>query len=269
VKKIRTLIVDDEPLARGGIAALLETDAEIEVVGACADGPAAVEEILGLRPDLAFLDVQMPRLSGIEVLERVPAGQCPQAIFVTAYDQHALKAFEVCAVDYLLKPFREARFRAAVSRAKVRIRQSELGDLQLRAAELAELLRLFEPGGSRLAAPSGPAPAPRLVFRAGTGQLFVEPRDIVWAEAQGDRVRLCESGQIHLVQESLQGLEAQLDPAQFVRVHRSFLVNLGRVRKLTPQLYGDGVLTMGDGAKIPVSRTCRAVLKTLLPPAKR
>lgn len=268
MKKIRTLIVDDEPLARSGISALLRDDAEIEVVGSYADGRAAVDGIMGTDPDLLFLDVQMPRLSGIEVLEQVPAPRRPETIFVTAYDQYALRAFEVCAVDYLLKPFREVRFHEALGRAKERIRNDEIGDLKFRAAELIGYLRAGESGGAPLPPPDL-AHDRRLVFRIGASQLFVNPGEIVWIEAQGDRVRLCESGQVHLVHESLHSVETRLDPRRFARVHRSFIVNLARVRKATPLLYGDCELTMGDGTSIPVGRACRAGLRNLLAPANR
>jgi two-component system LytT family response regulator len=261
VNRIRTLIVDDEPLARSGISALLKDDAEIEVVGSCADGRAAVEGIMGADPDLVFLDVQMPRLSGIEVLEQVPVDRRPETIFVTAYDQYALKAFEVCAVDYLLKPFRECRFHEALARAKVRIRADEIG----RAAALFDYLR----GGEAGATGTRAAPQGRLVFRAGPSQVFVNPQEIEWVEAQGDRVRLSENGQVHIVSESLHSVETRLDPARFARIHRSFIVNLTRVRRVTRQLYGDCELTMGDGTRIPVGRAWRASLKTLLPAVNR
>jgi two-component system LytT family response regulator len=268
MNKIRTLIVDDEPLARSGISAMLKGDAEIEVVGSCADGRAAVDRILDTGPDLVFLDVQMPRLNGIEVLEQVPAARRPETIFVTAYDQYALKAFELCAVDYLLKPFREGRFHEALGRAKERIRQDAIGDLQHRAAALFDYLS-GEAEGARLSIQAGLPRHRRLVFRVGTSRVFVSPQDIVWVEAQGDRVRLSENGQIHTINESLQSVETRLDPTRFARVHRSFIVNLMRVRKVTPLLYGDCELTMGDGTNIPVGRACRASLKTLLPPANR
>jgi two-component system LytT family response regulator len=248
MKRIRTVIADDERLGREGIAALLRTDSEIEVIGACADGKEALELIQAERPDLAFLDVEMPVLTGLEVLQQLPAAHWPVAIFVTAYDHYALRAFDISAVDYLVKPFREARFLEAVAKAKALILRRSLGDLE------RQLGALF-----------GQLQSARLTFKVGRSHLIFSTADIVWIEADRDGVKLCENGQVHFVRESLQAVEQRLNPDQFTRVHRSFLINTARVRKISSLLYGEHELLMSDGVKIRLGRAFREKLKILLP----
>lgn len=241
MRKIRALIVDDEPLAREGIALLTEADPGLEIVGQCADGRSALEEIRALRPDLVFLDVQMPGLDGLEVLAGLRPEERPAVIFVTAHDRYAVRAFEIPAVDYLLKPFDDARFHAALGRARERIL------------------------GSAAPAPRR-GPSDRAAFKVGDGYLFFDTAEIVWIEAQGDRVRLAAGGHTHLARESLQSVERRLDPQRFLRVHRSFLVNAARIKRIVPAFYGDYDLIMSDGAKIRIGRGSREALKALLPP---
>jgi two-component system, LytTR family, response regulator len=235
MKKITTLIVDDEPLAREGIAAMLEHDPDFAIVGSCADGLTACAEIREKRPDLVFLDVQMPQLNGFETLERLPPQGRPAVIFLTAYDGYAIPAFEIGAVDYLLKPFRDVRFRAALDRAKDQIRRT----------------------ASR--------PPSRLVFKVGSDYVFVAAGEIAWIEAQGDLVKLGAGSQPLLARESLQSVEKRLDPGSFVRIHRSFIVNLEHIRRVKPALYGDYTVLMSDGIKIRLSRSYRDKLKAWLP----
>ncbi len=246
MSRIRTLIVDDEPLAREGIALLLARDPEVEVVGACADGQAALEEIRRQQPDLAFVDVAMPRLSGFEAIEQVPDADLPAIVFVTAHHQYAVRAFAACAVDYLLKPFRDDRFQAALLRAKEHVRRRRL---ERRPPEAAA------PGTA----------APRLVFKVGSDFVFLNPDELIWVEAQGNFVKLGVAGQTHLVRESLQSVEERLDAAQFARVHRSFLISLRHIRRIVPARYGDYRVLMSDGTKIRLSRSYRDRLKALLP----
>jgi two-component system LytT family response regulator len=248
MKRIRTLIADDEPLAREGIAALLRGDSEIEIVATCGDGRETQEKILDLRPDLAFLDVEMPVLSGIEALEQLPAVNWPAAIFVTAYDHYALRAFGLSAVDYLVKPFREARFREAVAKAKALVLRRSFGDIERQLGALFAQLQQN-----------------RLTFKVGRNHLIFSTADIVWIEADGDGVKLCENGHVHFVRESLQAVEQRLNPDQFTRVHRSFLVNMSRVRKISGLVYGEHELVMSDGVKIRLGRAFRDKLKNLLP----
>jgi len=248
MKRIRTLIADDEPLGREGIAALLRNDHEIELIGSCANGREALELMQSERPDLAFLDVEMPILTGIEVLQQIPAAHWPAAIFVTAYDHYALRAFEISAVDYLVKPFREARFHEAVAKAKAQIMRRSLGEIE------RQLGALF-----------GQLQSTRLTFKVGRNHLIFSTADIVWIEADRDGVKLCENGQIHIVRETLQAVEQRLNPDQFTRVHRSFLVNTARVRKISSLIYGEHELVMSDGVKIRLGRAFREKLKILLP----
>lgn len=262
MNRLRVLIVDDEPLARENIAVMLRNDPEVELIGTCADGLAATAEIRARRPDLVFLDVQMPRLGGLEVFAQLPPKERPAVIFVTAYDQYAVRAFEMCAVDYLLKPFRDVRFKAALDRAKEQIRRDDWGEMRRRAKELIAHLQRMEAGDSPLHVE--PAAAARLVFRVGREHLFIDTADIAWIEAQGDFIKLHAGGQTHLIRESLHGVEKRLDPARFVRIHRSFIVNTGSIKKITPAPYGDYDVLTTDGAKIRLSRTFRDKLSVLL-----
>lgn len=272
---LRVLIVDDEPLARENLAVLLRDDPEVALAGTCADGQAALAEIRARRPDLVFLDVQMPQLSGLEVFSQLAPAERPAVVFVTAYDQYAVQAFEMCAVDYLLKPFRDARFRSALDRAKQEVRRANWAEMQRRAKELLDQLRLLGGGTGAPAEPAGGsagpgtgASAPRLVFRIGREHVFIEAAAIVWIEAQGDFIKLRAGGQTHLIRESLQGVEKRLDPNRFVRIHRSFIVNTGCIRRITPVLYGDYDVFTTDGTKVRLSRTFRDKLKLLLAAAE-
>jgi len=251
MSKIRTLIVDDEPLAREGIALMLAQDPEVEVVGSCGDGQAALEEIRRMQPDLAFVDVHMPRLNGLDAVEQLPEVERPAIIFVTAHHQYAVRAFAACAVDYLLKPYRDDRFQSALLRAKEHVRRRQLERMPRPSAE----------------SPPGPdtASAARLVFKVGSDFVFLGSDELIWIEAQGNLVKLGVAGQTHRVRESLQRVEERLDSRQFVRVHRSFLINTRHIRRIEPVLYGDYRVLMSDGTKIRMSRSYRDRLRALLP----
>lgn len=271
MKKIRTLIVDDEPLARAGLESLLGSDPEIEVIGMCADGKSAVEKIRSLHPELMFLDVQMPQRDGFEVLSAVPEAERPVVIFATAYDQHAIRAFEYSAMDYLLKPFSDSRFKTALSRAKDEVRKSHTAGLSHQVALLLERVRELEPSTPTLATatpfPGGERPADyndRIVLKADGALHFIKTSDVIWIEAQGDFVKVQTAGKVQLVRETLQAMEQKLDKAKFLRIHRSFLVNLVHVRKVEMALYGDYSVTMSDGTKLRLSRNYRAKLKALV-----
>jgi two-component system LytT family response regulator len=258
MNRIRTLIVDDEPLAREGIALLLAQDPEMEVVGLCGDGQAALEEIRRQQPDLAFVDVHMPRLNGLDAIEQLPADERPAIIFVTAHNQYAVRAFAACAVDYLLKPFRDDRFQAALARAKDHVRRVHSTRMQRRAAAL---------GAAHAPERGRPDAGARLVFKVGSEFVFLNPDELIWIEAQGNFVKLGVVGQTLLAREALQSVEERLDSGQFVRVHRSFLLNTRHIRRIVPVLYGDYRVLMSDGAKIRLSRSYRERLKALLPPS--
>lgn len=262
MSKLRALIIDDEPLAQEGVALLLKDEPDIEVIGICADGHTALAEIRAKRPDLAFLDVQLPRLNGFEILEQLSPEERPAVIFITAYDRYAINAFEASAVDYLLKPFRDNRFKDAISRAKERMRRATSGEIQRWAEQLLSQLKLQ---ASAQFMPTTRKPESRLALRVRSDYVFVEQEDIVWIEAQGDSVRLSAGGEIITARESLQKIEVRLDVAKFQRVHRSFIVNVSEVKKITSALYGDYTLVMSDGVKIRLSRNYRDKLRLLIP----
>ena len=270
MKRIRTLIVDDEPLARDGIEMMAKVDPEIEIVGRCAEGRAAVEAIRAQQPDLVFLDVQMPQLDGFEVLAELLPAERPFVVFVTAYEEHAIRAFEVSAVDYLLKPFTDGRFAAMLARAKEAVRRSRTVPLQKQVELLLDYVRRLDPGdvGSPRRTPSASAPAPeyvdRIVLKAYGALHFIKARDVIWMEAQGDFVKVQTPGKTQLVRETLQSMERKLDVAKFLRIHRSFLVNLEHVKRVEVALYGDYSVFMSDGTKLRLSRNYRAKLKALV-----
>jgi two-component system LytT family response regulator len=209
----------------------------------------------------------MPKRDGFEVLAELKPEERPVVVFVTAYDQHAIRAFDVNAVDYLLKPFGDARLAAALERAKDDIRQARTSDLSTRVEQLLHSVREMS------AVPSGPATAPslsgqdeagRIVLKADGAMHFIKIRDIIWVEAQGDFVKVQTPGKTQLVRETMQGMERKLDGAKFLRIHRSFLVNVEHVRKVEVALYGDYTVHMSDGSKLRLSRNYRSKLKALL-----
>lgn len=251
--RIRTLIVDDEPLARQRLRRLLEADSDITILGECGDGEHAVAELQKQRPDLVFLDVQMPVLDGFGVLHALDDMPMPVVIFVTAHDRYALKAFEVHAFDYLLKPYDKSRFTSALERAKAQVRQGNATHLNER---LQELLHAVTPtnGGHKS----------RLMVKSDGRIYFVRVDDIDWIEAAGNYVRLHVGKEQYLLRESLSALEKQLDPARFVRVHRSTIVHLERIRELQPAFHGDYVIVLRDGTELALSRSCREKLEEVL-----
>jgi two-component system, LytTR family, response regulator len=249
---IRTLIVEDEPLMRERLRGLLAEEPDVVIVGECANGPEAVAALDADRPDLVFLDVQMPGLNGFEVIEAVGVERMPATVFVTAYDRYALRAFEVHALDYLLKPFNRERFRQALERARGRLRQA-------RPAEVHELLRAL------LADVQTAARGPRrLIVKSDNRIVLVKPEDVDWVEAAGNYVRLHVGKDEHLLRATMEGVEAQLPPRQFVRIHRSTIVNVERIHSMEPGFHGDYVVQLHDGTELPLSRTYRPKLEELL-----
>jgi two-component system LytT family response regulator len=243
--KIRTLIADDEPLARERLRTLLSRHAEIGFVADASNGREAVERIRRDSPELVFLDVQMPDLDGFGVIEEIGARRMPATIFVTAYDQYALRAFDVHALDYLLKPFDRERFELALGRAKAHIEAADNTVVNRRLLELLEDLR---------------APrkhVERLVVKAAGRVSFVRVDEIDWIEAAGNYVRLHASKEEHLLRETMNAMEGRLDPRQFVRVHRSAIVNIDRVKSMQPWFRGDHILTLRDGSRVTLSRMFR------------
>jgi two-component system LytT family response regulator len=234
-RKWKALIVDDEELARRLLREMLKNHSEIEVAAECMNGMEAVKAAGEHKPDLLFLDVQMPKLTGFDVLELIER-QGVAVIFVTAFDQYAMKAFEVHAVDYLLKPFSRERFEAALERAK-----SHQGNSAVDAAELAATAR---PAGQY---------AERIVVKDGTKVSLIAVSKLDYAEALDDYVSLVSEGKSHLKQQTISGLEMALDPMLFVRIHRSYVVNLERVARIEPYGKDSKVAILTNGVKLPVS----------------
>jgi two-component system LytT family response regulator len=265
MKPLRVIIADDEPLAREGIAHLLAGDPEIAVIGSCADGEEALRAIGTERPDLVFLDVQMPRRSGVAILQELAPADRPATVLITAYDQYAAEAFDLGIIDYVVKPFRDDRFRLAVTRAKERIRRSAAGGGAAQAAGPVETKGGAPFRGPELPRGSGDPRLPqRIVFRVEHDYVLLNPDDVAWIEAQGEAIKVRAGGQNHAVRESLTSVEKRLNADRFVRIHRSFIVNRGSIRRISPTLYGDHEVHLADGTRIPMSRTYRDKLSLLL-----
>ena len=251
---IRALIADDEPLARRGIRQLLEGHPDVIVAGECRNGRETLRALHSLQPDLVFLDVQMPKLDGFEVLELV--GRSVPVVFCTAYDEFAVRAFEAHALDYLVKPVSEARFAEALRHVRERLRSNQALEL---AQKLESLLASHEGGG--LGAESGAAPAGRSVRRivvpTANGEIVLDVSEIDWIQAEDYYAAIYALGKRHLIRESLASLDERLDPTSFVRVHRSAIVRLDRVRELRSSAFGEWVIVLRDGTRIPVSRRRR------------
>lgn len=261
-KKIRTLIVDDEPLARQSIRLLLREDPEVEIVGEAGSGAEAVKAIRKHAPDLVFLDIQMPEMDGFGVLESLDAERLPVVVFVTAFDRYALKAFEVHALDYLLKPFTDARFEKALRQAKAQIGQREISHLSQR------LLALLEDRDPRRSPQQQPARATnyltRLMVKSAGRVFFLKADEIDWIEAADYYVKLHVGRKSHLLRESLSELESKLDPEKFLRIHRSSIVNLDRVKELHQLPGAEYAVLLHDGTSLKLSRTRREHLQRLL-----
>ena len=243
--KIRTLIVDDEPLGRERIRTLIGDDADIEVVDECSDGKQAVAAIQRTNPDLVFLDVQMPEMDGFGVLEAIAGDRMPAIIFVTAYDRYAVQAFEVHALDYLLKSFDRDRFQDALLRAKKRIQNSPIGPWNERLAGLLEDLQNRQ------------THVTRFVIRSGGRIVFLRVEEIDWLEAAGNYVSIHVGRDRHLLRGTLQSVLERLDPAQFLRIHRSTVVNCNRIKELQPLFHGDYTVRLRDGTELTLSRNYR------------
>jgi two-component system LytT family response regulator len=250
---VRVLLVDDEPLARERMATALGLVAGVDVVGQCADGLEAVAAIRERRPDLVLLDIQMPGLDGFGVIETIGPGRMPAVVFVTAYDAYALQAFEVHALDYVLKPFEPVRLESAVRRATELVRMRRAGEIGRRLhALMAELPPGLEPAGAGYAS--------RILVREGEAFGFVETARVDWLESAGNYVRIHAGTRHWLVRATLGAMQERLDPARFVRIHRSTIVNLECIREVQPWVGGDYIAILRDGRKLRVSRTHREEL---------
>ena len=256
-EKIRTLIVDDEPLARRNLRVLLEKDPQIEIVDECRNGREAVKAINALSPDLIFLDIQMPELDGFDVLARVDPERIQAIIFVTAFDQYALKAFEVHALDYLLKPFDDERFAFALQRAKSQIDAREINRVSKR------LLALLEERESQRSTPEQNY-LTRVMVKGAGRVVLLKVDEIDFIEADGNYAKLHVGRKAHLLREKMHDLEGRLDPAKFVRIHRSVIVNLDRIKEMHPHFNGDYIVVLDDGQKLRLSRSRRENLQAKL-----
>jgi two-component system LytT family response regulator len=250
---VRAVVVDDEPAARAAIRTLIEEEDEVEIVGEATNGNEAVELVRRTRPDLLFLDVQMPDRDGFQVLEAL-GGDVPRGIvFVTAHDAHALRAFEVHALDYLLKPFGRNRFHAAVTRALERLRALDALSMRSTLESMAHARRSAGAPAGTLTHDQAPRPR-RLGVRNGTRIVLVDVAAIEWLEACDDNVRIHTSGKPQLISERMHVLEKLLDPAEFVRVHRSIIVRLDRIGELHREADGSGTIVLRNGVRLRVAR---------------
>ena len=250
--KIRTMVVDDEPMGRVRLLTLLQPETDIEVIAECADGVAAVAAIQQHAPDLVFLDVQMPGLTGFDVIQHVGADRMPIVIFVSAYDEYALKAFEVHAIDYLLKPFGRDRFQKTLQHARASLERRRAGDLGRR---LLALVNDIKPEPPRL---------DRLIVKSGGRVFFLRTDEIDWIEAAGNYVRLHLGEESHLFRETMNRMEQRLDARRFSRIHRSRIVNTERIKELQPWFNGEYVVVLRNGTKLTLSRGYREKLQEQL-----
>ena len=251
---IRTLIIDDEPPARRGVVLLLASQPDFSIAGECQNGKEAVSMISATKPDLIFLDIQMPGMSGFDVLSSIGPDEVPATIFLTAYDEYALAAFDIHALDYLLKPIDEERFISALERARELLRLRKLASQQQRISDLLSI----EAGRKQ------EGPLKRLVVRECRSSFFVAVDDIEWIEAIGDYAGLHVKGRTHMLRESMAVLETRLDPRKFARIHRSAIVQLDCVAALRAGTNRDGVVQLKSGTELKVSRTYSSELRKAL-----
>lgn len=259
-KKIKTLIVDDEPLARQNLHVLLKDDPEIEIIGECGSGHEALRVIQAQQPDLLFLDIQMPEMDGFDVLKSIDHQHLPAIIFVTAFDQYALKAFEVHALDYLLKPFNDARFEKALRQAKSQLEQREINNLSRKLFALLE----DRQGISQADKLEQPAFLTRLMIKSASRVFFLKVDEIDWIEADDYYVKLHTGRKSHLLRETMSELEAKLEPEKFLRIHRSTIVNIDRIKELSPLFNGDYAVILQDGTELKLSRSRREHAQSVL-----
>jgi two-component system LytT family response regulator len=249
---IRVLLADDEPLARRGIEQLLATHADCRIVSACRNGRETLRALRTMRPDVAFLDIHMPGLDGFQVLESIAEDAAPVLVFVTAYDEFAVRAFEKHALDYLLKPVSQERFDVTMRRVRERLRLEQAGRL---ARQLASFLG--DDTAQRVWRTSSPPARRALIVPTPSGDYVLDPDEIDWIQAHDYCAAVHAGGRRHVIRESLHSLERRLDPDQFVRVHRSAIVRLDRVRELRTTGTGSGLIVLRDGTRLPVSRRRR------------
>jgi two-component system LytT family response regulator len=247
---MRILIVDDEPLARERVRRLLRDEPDAEIVGEAKNGVEALRFIVEKKPDLVFLDVQMPEMTGLEVLQKIGENKMPAVCFVTAYDSYAIQAFEFHALDYLLKPFSRERFKRAIAHAREQLELSPLDKLDERLVSLLEDLRAKKY-------------LERIVVKTAGRVFFIKTDEIDWIEAAGNYVQLHVGRESHLVRETMNGIESKLDPDKFLRIHRSTFVRIDRIKELHPLFGGDYAVILNDGTELALSRNYRDRLPEL------
>jgi len=250
--RIRVVIADDELLARKFIRRMLKQDAEVEVVAECSNGADAVVAIRKEKPDLVFLDVQMPEMDGFAVLDAVRLDHLPEIVFTTAYESYAIRAFELHALDYLLKPFDQVRFKAALKYAKERFQSQHEEDKRLQVGTLLESIRAQQEY------------LDRIIIRADGRITFLQTREIDWLEADDKYVHLHTGKGARMVRQTLSAMESQLDPKKFLRVHRSTMVNVDRIKELQPLFNGEHSIILEDGTRLTLSRKYKDKLFELL-----
>ena len=264
--KITALIVDDEPLAREVIRMLLQKDREIEILGECASGREAIEFIHNRPPDLLFLDVQMPEMNGFEMLKRLRVTQYPIIVFVTAYDRYALRAFEVNALDYLLKPFDDKRFAKTLSAVKAQWQKERAGAFNRRLLDMLDDYRKTissSPSDKRSEHPANKY-LDRLAVKSGDRTLILRVDEIDWIEAADYYVEFHVGNRAYLLRETMKAVEERLDPSRFTRIHRSTIVNLDRIKEIHSDFHGDQVALLRDGTRLRISRSRRDHLAATL-----
>jgi two-component system LytT family response regulator len=249
---LSAVIIDDEQLARDELAYLLKNIGDVEVVAQGKNGLEAVNLIREHNPDLVFLDVQMPGMDGFEVVENLDPSRMPAIVFVTAYDGHALRAFEINALDFLLKPFDQTRFEKALERARGQVNRDRSSLIDARLVSLLEGLHEERKYPERL------------IVKSGGRVFFVRTEDIDWVEASGNYVKIHAKGEAHLIRESMKNMEAKLDAKTFVRIHRSAIVNIDRIKELEPWFHGEYVVIMRDGTRLTASRVFSDRLSTAI-----
>ncbi len=251
-KAITALIVDDEQPGRHKIREMLKHESTIEIIGECTNGADAVEAIQSKKPDLVFLDVQMPEMDGFGVIKKLGVSNLPEIIFVTAYDHYALQAFEVHALDYLLKPFDKERFQNALQRAKDRVLQRDQSAMGQKLLSMLQEIKLNQKHSDRL------------VVKSEGKVFFLKTDEIDWIEAAGNYVRLHAGGESHLLRETMSGIQKKLNPNQFIRIHRSTFVNIEQIKELQPWFHGEYVVILKEGTQLTMSRGYRNNLTELL-----
>jgi two-component system, LytTR family, response regulator len=273
-RKIRVMIVDDESLAREALRVMLDQDPEIEVIAACRNGKEAVTVIREQSIEIVFLDIQMPEMDGFQVVEEVGARRMPVTIFVTAYDKHALRAFEAQALDYLLKPFDHDRFHSALQRAKSSVRQQQLGEISDSLFAMLQDLKLKtdeSPSQTeirKLDQATHKGPIDRVVIKSAGRIYFLKIEEIDWVEGAGDYLSLHSGNQTHLIRETMGNFHAKLDAQKFLRTHRSTIVNIERIKDIRPLSKGEYVITLTSGRCLKSSRGYRHELQRILDEAR-